>query len=327
MLNLFKPNTLNELMVKEFPPQRWLVEKLIPREGLTILSARPSAYKTWLMLESAIAIANGRPLFNHFETEQTGVLIIDEESNENVLQERFRCLNADDSLPIYYMSRAERLMDESYSREIISFCQSKGIGIVMFDSLVRLHHKNENDSGEMSIILNHFKRIADAGIACLILCHHRKSGAGYSSAGESIRGSGDLLASVDVHLALNRKGTSNIVEIIQSKNRYCEELQPFSVTVSNKDGKTSFQYNGNVTEAKDEKDSQLRDEILAYLADNPGINKSNLERALRERADDKKPSQNRIESAVQTLAELGIIRAESGKYKNSTCLYVNEEEE
>lgn len=49
--------------------------------------------------------------------------------------------------------------------------------------------------------------------------------------------------------------------------------------------------------------------------------------ALRERADDKKPSQNRIESAVQTLAELGIIRAESGKYKNSTCLYVNEEEE
>lgn len=326
MLKLFNPNHLNELITKEFPPQRWLVDSLIPRGGLTILSARPSAYKTWLMLESAISIANGKPLFDHFKTEKTGVLIIDEESTENTLQERFKCLDVDDDSLIYYSSRAERLMDESYSREIISFCQSKGIGIVMFDSLVRLHHKNENDSGEMSIILNHFKRIADAGISCLILCHNRKSGAGYGSVGESIRGSGDLLASVDVHLALNRSGTSNIVEVIQSKNRYREELHPFTVTVSKENGKTSFQYNGDIIETKEEREDKLRDEVLAYITSNPGINKSGLETALRERADNKKPSQNRIESAVQTLTELGIIRTESGR-KNSTCLYVNEEEQ
>lgn len=326
MINLFAPNTLNELMAKELPPQRWLVDGLIPRGGLTILSARPSAYKTWLMLDSAIAIASGKPLFNHFETEQTGVLVIDEESNESILQERFKNLSADENSPIYYTSRAERLIDEAYSREIISFCQSKDIGIVMFDSLVRLHHKNENDSGEMSIVLNHFKRIADAGISCLILCHNRKSGAGYGSIGESIRGSGDLLASVDVHLALNRKGTSNAVDVIQSKNRYCEELQPFTVTVSKENGKTIFQYNGDVIETRDEKDNQLRDEVLACIADNPGINKSSLERALREGASGKKPSQSRIENSVRTLIELGEVRAVSNSFKNSTCLYANEEE-
>ena len=61
---------LNELMLKEYPPQRWVVEKLIPQGGLVMMSASPASYKTWLMLQVALSVAKGEEFINAFHTEQ-----------------------------------------------------------------------------------------------------------------------------------------------------------------------------------------------------------------------------------------------------------------
>ena len=38
--------TIEDLMQKNFPPQKWLVEKLIPEAAITILSGAPASCKT-----------------------------------------------------------------------------------------------------------------------------------------------------------------------------------------------------------------------------------------------------------------------------------------
>jgi hypothetical protein len=83
--------TLKELMTRRYPESEWVVESLIP-EGLTVLSAQPASYKTWLLLDIAIAVASGSQLSQTFDTTQSGVLVIDEESSERLLQQRLSLL-------------------------------------------------------------------------------------------------------------------------------------------------------------------------------------------------------------------------------------------
>lgn len=306
-------NDLQALFKKEYPPQEWLIDKLIPIDGFVVMSAQPRHYKSWLMLAMAMAVASGEAFLNIFATEQTGVLIIDEESGERQLQERFRKLGVDQNLPIYYSSRTGREMSDKYVENIVEECRKKNIGIVMVDSLIRMHNKNENDSSEMSKVLNYFKKITDYGIACLILHHHRKNSF-YGSAGEAMRGSGDILASVDVHMALTRK--DNVVTISQTKNRFREEIKSISASFVYKDGKLFFQFNGYQKDKEDEA-KDLEDNIFSFIDNNQGINKSELAEAFRQNTG---VATGKIQKSINHLIENGKVKTTRGE-KNSIKLY------
>ena len=94
--------SLSELMAKELPPIRWLIDGLVPEEGMVVLAGMSGSYKTWLVMSMAIAVAAGQDFLDIFSTQQTGVLIIDEESGERLYSERFKLLTDREDLPIYY---------------------------------------------------------------------------------------------------------------------------------------------------------------------------------------------------------------------------------
>lgn len=324
-----KLSTLHGLLEKEYPPQEWLIDKLIPIDGLVVMSAQPAHYKSWLMLVMAMAIAQGVEFLDNFAVKQAGVLILDEESGERQLQERFRKLKADQDLPIYYSSRTGREMNDKYVEEIVAECQEKNIGIVMVDSLIRMHNKNENDSSEMSKVLNYFKKLNDNGIACLILHHHRKNSIYAGSTGEAMRGSGDILASVDVHLAIARKDST--ITLSQTKNRFCEEIKPVSATFTYRNGKLFFQFNGYQKD-KEEEARDLDDNVASFIGANQGVNKSELTEAFRQNTG---IAIGKIQKSINRLIEDGKINAIRGE-KNSLKLYtdsqnnteeINEEDE
>lgn len=85
-------NSVNELMEKVFPEQSWVIKDLVPSNGLVLFSAAPGQYKTWMVLDMAIKVATGQKLFNMYQTKQTGVLIVDEESGEPMLHDRLKTL-------------------------------------------------------------------------------------------------------------------------------------------------------------------------------------------------------------------------------------------
>ncbi len=249
------PTTAQELMSKEFPPDEWLVENLIPLVGITALSGAPASYKTWATLSIAIAVAAGDILFEHFPANQTGVLIMDEENGDKLTSNRLRLLPTCDDLPIFFFFlRGFKLSKENVATTITQ-CKERGIGLIIFDSLIRIHSHDENDASKMSQVFDTLKQFNREGISVLFTHHHRKQGFLRSNnPSEDMRGSSDIRASVDCHLAIHR-GKPTLLTLTQTKNRYQEELPPFSVSVvKDEDGKISLVYEGEIDESQTKKD-------------------------------------------------------------------------
>lgn len=284
------PSSLGTLMNREFPETEWLIDGLIPASGMTIISAAPGSFKTWLMLEIALSITVGKKLFDEFGTTKTGVLLVDEESGPRILQQRFRLLGADDQLPIMYFSREGYKVNQEYIESLISVCLTNEIELVIFDSLVRLHQGDENASKDMSELFDLFKQLSDQGISVLIAHHNRKGIPGLYSPSGDMRGSSDILAAVDCHMALARQKGDEYVTVQQTKNRYTQELRPFKLRFVQSGDINQFEFIGTL-KTKDDRREELKNQIIRQLTDDTGPTKKNLLHALNTRGIDIKLAQ------------------------------------
>lgn len=263
---LFKPISISELMSKEFSDTQWVVEQLLPAEAIVAISGLPSAYKTWLILYLAIEVARGGVLFDKFTTAKTGVLIIDEETGERWIQQRVSKLQCEVDLPIYLLSRTGFKLTEVTVKQLLSFAKEKKIGLIIFDSFLRIHTaRDENDAVEMAKVFNLFQRLNREGITTAFTHHHRKPGPLRSSnPSQDMRGSSDILAAVDCHLAIERK--DEVVIITQTKLRQGEEIRPFKLNIINDESELRFEFAGEVDEEQTKK-ADWKESIKDYLSE------------------------------------------------------------
>ena len=256
--------SLQKLMELEFPEQEWMVDRLIPASSITLMSGAPSSFKTWALLDMALKVAQGEPLFGQFNTSPCGVLIIDEENGDRLLQLRLNKLRADKRLPIYFHSLTRFVLTDDTVDYVLEVCGNLDIKLLVIDSLVRIHTSDENKSGDMSEVFKQLKRFTTNGIAVLITHHNRKPGAGSSyGVSNEMRGSSDILAAADSHVALVRKDKK--ITFYQTKQRYAEELDPFEVVVVTDDDRFGFEYVGSL--GKQDKAAKLREDILKLLSE------------------------------------------------------------
>ena len=265
--------TYDELMKKNFPESEWVIEPLIP-QGLTVMSAQPASYKTWLLLDIAIAVASGDQLFRTFDTVQGGVLMIDEENSERLLQQRLKLLSEEPELPIYFMIEKNFKLDDAQVSKIIKFCRDKNIKLITFDSLVRIHSSNENDAVQMSEVFSKLKRFTKANLNVLITHHNRKGGKGENPSQE-MRGSSDILAAVDCHISVKRSQEEKTITLTQTKVRFTEELEPFDLKIIASDEKVNFDYLGT-SKFAESKRVKTRTMILEILNDFTQINQKDI---------------------------------------------------
>ena len=170
---IFTPTTIKQLLKKKFTTPKWLVENLIPQAGATILSGQPASFKTWVTLHLTSCIVQGLPLFNEFKTIQKNVLLINEEDHESQLQERFAKLgNINSKSQLYILPRASFTVDNSEHMDwLIGYIDDKKIKVVIIDSLVRVHSKDENNSREMAEFFRSISKLTKLGVA-VIITHH-----------------------------------------------------------------------------------------------------------------------------------------------------------
>lgn len=257
---LFKPIPLSKLMAMKIPPIQWFVEKLITEESVSIFSGRPSTYKTWILLHLAIQLSKGEPLFGKFPTIKTKVLFIDEESGWRLLQTRLAFLLNGEDLPIFFRASENFKLDEKSVPEIIAYCKKEEIGVVMFDSLVRMHTADENNAKEMAAVNELLKQIRNEGISVIIAHHDRKQVADDPS--QNMRGSSEILAALDCQFAITAK--ENVITITQTKLRFEEKVKPFEVAFKREGDTAWFDYIGETLPDKRTKDV-ARDSVIAIL--------------------------------------------------------------
>lgn len=265
---------LDDLLDEEFPPEVWLVDQLIPDEGVTILAGLPGCFKTWLYMYIAVKVAKGEQAFGRFNTKKTGVLVIDEESGRRRLQKRFKQLGATSDTPIHFTSRIDYKMNQLYAEAIEQKARDLGVGLIVFDSFTRFNGDgDENASGDMSRLMDNYRQLANAGFAVLILHHNRKDGVGNFNAAQAMRGSIDILASVDCHIAVTRSGQSEIIKLEQTKNRDTWEQPPIKLRFQ--PNASEFEFVGTDKTTAD-KQLELQENLLELINNNPGLTQGAL---------------------------------------------------
>jgi archaellum biogenesis ATPase FlaH len=265
------PIILAELMKREEVANKWLIERLIPKNGVTILSGEPGSYKTWMLLDIAIKVAEGGKLFSQFQAEQGAVLMIDEENRIGLIKDRLALLGADPSLPIYFWIKSGFDIEEQVN-DLMEFIQKNDIKLVTFDSLVRIHSKDENDARQISEVYKALSLVQVVGATILLTHHHRKDTMNRGgSRNQSLRGSTDILAGLDSHVAVKKKGRDGL-EVVQTKSRDAEELEPFGLVVVKGD-KFLFEYVGN--EQAKVKD-KARYSVMDFLAQKQSVSRVEL---------------------------------------------------
>lgn len=298
--------TYMELMSKDFPESEWVIDRLIP-EGLTVLSAQPASFKTWLLLDIAISVASGSSLFDTFDSKQSGVLMIDEENSPRLLQQRLGLLNEDNLLPIHFMIEQNFKLDDKKVGKILKFCRSNNIKFLTFDSLVRIHSSNENDAVQMSEVFAKVRQFTKAGINVLITHHNRKSGS-VENAGQDMRGSSDILASVDCHLSLKRDRSDHRLILTQTKVRFSEELPPIEMEVVATDENVKFVYVGSLEiESKRKRTVNIISEILNEVG---SINQKGMLAKLEEH--DNKLNAKTLRAILKDLESKSRIKSTTG---------------
>lgn len=297
--------SLEELYQTSYTEKKWLIEDLLPENGIGILSGHPGSSKTWLLMHMATMVASGGSVFGRFAARREKVLMVDEENRPALLKERFRLLAAQPELPIFLWVKSGFQASGHSMDKLLNFVYQNDIKFVTFDSLIRIHSGDENVSREVSELFRNFSGLQAIGVTILITHHHRKDSATQvNRRSQSLRGSSDILAGLDTHLTVEKKG-KNQLEITQTKSRDAEEIGSFSVAIESTPELISFNYQG-------ESASTTRDlakmTILKLLSERTELFRNDLLALLKGQA-----GENAIGEAIRDLVTDSVIQEHHGE--------------
>lgn len=200
---------------------RMLVEELLVDCCAGVVGGFPKLGKSWTVLDLAVSVASGTPCLGRFAVPRPGpVLIYAAEDADHAVRERLTGLCASrgialSDLPIHVITEPGLHLDcpveRARFRQTVREVQPR---VVILDPLVRVYgNLDENSAAEVSSFLAYLRALQRENNMAVVVVHHaKKSSSSHQSAGQSLRGSGDLYAWVDSLLYLRKnKGQLEIV--------------------------------------------------------------------------------------------------------------------
>lgn len=317
-----KPNimSIKDIFSFDFGEQEWLVKDLIPIESPVLISGHPGNYKSWVTLDIARCVSLGLNFLDKFEVKQGNVLFVDRENHLREVKKRLKKLQVSEDAPIFFFQADNFKIDNKRDfQSLLEVIKEKDIKLVVFDSFIRIHSSDENDSKQMSQILEQLKKIINVGANVIAIHHLRKENGYQKSSGNSIRGSTDILAFTDVAFTIKKgkeKGTI-IFETIKLRNGI--EPEPFEINLVEDGEHLSFQYSGEI-KASQKNIDEIKEAIISLLEEQNILSTPEIVNSLK----DYKP-QN-IRTTLKILEEEKVITKETGGHNKQSYSLIKIEE-
>lgn len=211
---------------------RWLVEPLWGRTAVGFVGGTPKLGKTWLALDLALSVATATPCLGRFRVTEAGpVLVYLAEDHPTQVRERLAGLCRHRGLalvdvPVHVITAPALRLDLEPDRDrLAATVAAIRPRLLVLDPLVRLHHRNENDTAEVAELLGYLRDLQRAHDLAIVVVHHmRKHGA--ARAGQALRGSSDLHAWTDSALYLTARHDR---VVLTAEHRAAAAPPPFEI--------------------------------------------------------------------------------------------------
>lgn len=171
-----------DLASKEFPPMRWAIPNLLP-EGGTLLAGRPKSGKSWLVLQLAIAIAQGEAALKCLPVEGGEVLYISLEDGPRRLRSRLVSVLGEDphAMPgrLHFATEWPRISDGCLDTLAAWLDAHPTTRLVVFDTLTRIRDRRGSQQGgslyedDYDLIAT-LKKLGDERRVCITVVHHTR---------------------------------------------------------------------------------------------------------------------------------------------------------
>lgn len=201
--------TANELLQLDFPEPTWAVPNLIP-EGLTLLCGKPKVGKSWLALNTALAIACGGKALDAIPVEKGRVLYITLEDSPRRLKERLlSALQGSRPTDNLHLYTSWPRFDRAGLGELDSWINTHSdTRLIIIDPLEKIRQESKNNNRiykEDYRALEGPKEIADKyGLAILIVHHLRKAKAESNDLIDLVSGTAGLTGASDTICILEK---------------------------------------------------------------------------------------------------------------------------
>jgi hypothetical protein len=233
-------------------PPDMLVDGLIVAGAITGITSYPGVGKTWFALELASAVSTGRPFLGRFDVRRRPILFVGADASFPDYAQQWRkltqaayseALSAGEENPYehtkfliqtdFTFDQREHIVrlirtaneyqwthdryeivqtDEGEREELVP--GARGFGLIVFDTLSKLTHANQNDNTEMENVFRNIRLIAEKTGAAILLLHHNSKRSEYNS-GEDWRGAMSQIGALDGWFQLSKKKDNHIQLTIQ----------------------------------------------------------------------------------------------------------------
>ena len=199
---------LDEFVARDIPASPVLIEGMLHQGSKMLISGPSKMGKTWLLIDLAVSIQTGTPLWG-LQTKQANVLYINLELQEFHAQKRYkRILNAKNLTAKNGMgiwNLRGRACDISKLRSQLMPDILKGdYGLIVIDPIYKVYgDRDENSVSDVAEIMNELEQITnETGAALVYVAHQTKGNQSGKEAIDRFSGSGTFARDVDSGLIL-----------------------------------------------------------------------------------------------------------------------------
>ncbi len=195
-----------DLVAQDFPPQRFLVDGLIPAGQLVMLGGRGKAGKSWLVLQLIAAVDRGGQFLGRATTPGR-VLYLALEDGRRRMNQRPRVMKWTPSARVDIGFKVDKFdsggQGLAHIRDAIA---AAGYDLVVIDTLVKTlsGSADENNNTEMGAICNDLADMSHDSGACILIVHHTSKQT-VENPFDALRGASAIRDAYDVGMMLVRK--------------------------------------------------------------------------------------------------------------------------
>lgn len=321
-----RPSSISSLR-KEIPKENpFIVKGLIVENAVTVIHGDTGSGKSLFTLKMVDDITNGSPFLNTFQTKKTNCLILDMEMTRDDCVVRAQTVCTDTNHSFILTETPFKISSKDDFEWLTSFISKHHIGLVIFDTLSKIHDTDENSNTHMTPIMQSLVTLSASSNIAVVVLHHvnkNKDNTGLSRG----RGASSIADNAASYLSISSKKTTSafgypmiIMNVAQEKSRRVSTVKEFELSIIYNTGSklTEFNYNGEVDKSST-KLTEARNEVVKFVQNNPGAPRKELTHYL-----DKTIPIRVIKDAIDALL-LDDILIEKKLKGNIKALYIKTE--